>query len=69
MALAVRQEHPGGPRYQEARSYTFLVHSMKFARLAQMDDGRLVAIATGWLDKAQRNEADAEEEAPAQPAD
>ena len=42
---------------------------MKFARLAQMDGGRLVAIATGWLDKAQRNEADAEEEAPAQPAD
>ena len=69
MALAVRQEHPDGPRYQEALSYTFLVHSMKFARLAQMDDGRLVVIATGWLDKAQRNEADAEEEAPAQPAD
>ena len=65
----MRQEHPDGPRYQEARSYTFLVHSMKFARLAQMDDGRLVAIATGWLDKAQRNEADTEEEAPAQPAD
>ena len=26
MALAVRQEHPDGPRYQEALNYTFLVH-------------------------------------------
>ena len=56
MTIAVRQEHPGGPSYQEALSYTFLIHSMKFARLTQMDDGRLVMIATGWLEESPTEE-------------
>ena len=43
MKTAVRQEGPAplGPRYQEALTYTFLVHSMKFPRLTRLDDGRL----------------------------
>ena len=47
MTIAVRQEHPEGPGYQEALTYTFLIHSMRFARLTQMDTGRLVMISTG----------------------
>ncbi len=54
--LAVRQKHSAGPRYQEALSYTFLVHSMKFARVTQMDDGRLMMIASGWLEEGQNGE-------------
>jgi hypothetical protein len=46
--IVVRQEHPDGPRYQEATSYAFLVHSMKFASLCRAGDGRLVLVGTGW---------------------
>ncbi len=52
MKTPVRQEHLEGPRYQEALTYTFLVHSMKFARLTQMDSGRLVMIASGWIEES-----------------
>ena len=48
MRLAVRQHHPEGPTYQEAHSYTFLMHSMGFPRLARLGDGRIVLVATGW---------------------
>lgn len=47
--VVVRQDAPEGPRYQEARGYRFLVNSMKYPRLARMDDGRLFLAATGAL--------------------
>ena len=56
MKTPVRQEHPAGPIYQEALTYTFLVHSMKFARLTRMDSGRLVVIASGWLEASPTDE-------------
>ena len=56
MPIAVRREHPDGPTYQEGLSYTFLIHSMKFAGLTRMDNGRLVLVATGWLKDALRGE-------------
>lgn len=31
MPIAIRQEQPDGPSHQEGLSYTFLIHSMKFA--------------------------------------
>ena len=49
MPIAIRQEHPGGPAYQEGLSYTFLIHSMKFAGMVRMDDGQLLLMGTGWL--------------------
>ena len=48
MRMAVRQNHPDGPAYQEALSYTFLIHSMKFPRITRLGDGRIVLVATGW---------------------
>jgi len=50
MPIAIRQENPAGPVYQEGTSYTFLVHSMKFATICRLGDGRLAMIGTGWLD-------------------
>ncbi|MFH1006924.1 MAG: hypothetical protein V1800_05385 [Candidatus Latescibacterota bacterium] len=41
-SAVVRQEHPEGPRYQEAIGYTFLLFSAKFPSVARMGDGRLV---------------------------
>ena len=49
MPIAIRQEHPHGPRYQEGLSYTFLIHSMKFSKLTRLDDGRIILLSTGWL--------------------
>ena len=51
MMTPVRQEGgaDGPATYQEATTYTFLIHSMKFPRLTRLDDGRLFVIATGWL--------------------
>ncbi len=56
MPIAIRQEHPGGPTYQEGLSYTFLIHSMKFAGLTRMDNGRMVLVSTGWLKDPVREE-------------
>ncbi|MCP4817383.1 MAG: hypothetical protein GY888_33110, partial [Planctomycetaceae bacterium] len=50
MPIAIRQENRGGPVYQEGVSYTFLVHSMKFASMCRLGDGRIAMIGTGWLD-------------------
>jgi len=50
MTIAVRQMHPDGPTYQEALTYTFLIHSMKFAKLTRMNDGRLILLGTAWFD-------------------
>ena len=50
MPIAVRQETSAGPVYQEGISYTFLVHSMKFASMCRLGDGRIAMIGTGWLD-------------------
>lgn len=47
--VVVRRDAPDGPRYQEARGYRFLVNSMEYPRLAQLDDGRLFLSATGAL--------------------
>lgn len=47
--VVIRQNHPDGPSYQEAMGYTFLINSMKRPRLARMDSGRLVLVATAWL--------------------
>ena len=52
MPIAVRREVPGGPLYQEAVSYTFLVHSMKFASMCRLGDGRIALVGTGWVDGA-----------------
>ena len=52
MPIAIRQEHPDGSRYQEGVSYTFLVHSMKFASICRMGDGRIAMVGTGWVDGA-----------------
>ena len=56
MPIAIRQEHPGGPTYQEGLSYTFLIHSMKFAGLTRVDNGRMVLVSTGWLKDLVREE-------------
>lgn len=56
MPIAIRQEHPAGPSYQEGLSYTFLIHSMKFAGIARTDNGRLVLVASGWLKDPFREE-------------
>ena len=56
MPIAIRQEHPDGPTYQEGRTYTFLIHSMKFAGVVRRDDGRLILVGTGWLSNPSRLE-------------
>jgi len=56
MPIAIRQEHPDGPSYQEGLSYTFLIHSMKFAGITRLDNGRLVLVASGWLKDPLREE-------------
>ena len=56
MPIAIRRQHPGGPSYQEGLSYTFLIHSMKFAGLARMDNGHLLLVASGWLKNPLREE-------------
>ena len=50
MPIAIRQQHPVKPTYQEGVSYTFLVHSMKFAHMCRMGDGRIAMVATGWVE-------------------
>ena len=50
MPIAIRQEHPEGLRYQEGLSYTFLVHSMKFAAMCRLGDGTIAMVGTGWVD-------------------
>ncbi len=37
--------------YQEALGYTFMINSMKRPRLVRMHCGRLVLVATGWLNE------------------
>ena len=54
MPIAIRQEHPEGLRYQEGISYTFLVHSMKFASMCRMPDGTIAMVGTGWVDGTTR---------------
>tara|TARA_B100000686_G_C16729723_1_gene939917 strand:+ start:220 stop:1500 length:1281 start_codon:yes stop_codon:yes gene_type:complete len=54
MPLAVRQDHHRKPRYQEATSYTFLIHSAKFASMCRMEDGRIAMVITGWIDGADK---------------
>ena len=50
MPIAIRQQHPVKPTYQEGVSYTFLVHSMKFAHMCRLGDGRIAMVATGWVE-------------------
>ena len=50
MPIGIRQEYPGGLRYQEGISYTFLVHSMKFAAMCRLGDGTIAMVGTGWVD-------------------
>ncbi len=45
----VRQNDPGGAKYQEGLGYMFLVNSMKRPRMARLGDGRVVMSATAWL--------------------
>ena len=47
--VVVRQNDPGGPQYQEALGYTFLLNSPKYPGLCQMDDGTLVLTLTAAL--------------------
>lgn len=54
MPIAIRQEDPNGPRYQEGLSYTFLIHSMKFSKLARLDNGRIVLLSNGWIHKGDK---------------
>ena len=56
MPVAIRQEHTDGPTYQEGLSYTFLIHSMKFAGVVRLGTGRLFLVGTGWLRNSQRDE-------------
>ena len=49
MPIGIRQEHPGGLRYQEGISYTFLVHSMKFAAMCRLGDGSIAMVGTGCV--------------------
>jgi len=56
MPLAVRQQHPRRPTYQEAVSYTFLIHSMKFASMCRLGDGRIAMVGTGWVDGISQEE-------------
>ena len=56
MPIAVRQEGSEGPSYQEGISYTFLIHSMKFAAMCRLDDGRIAMLGTGWVDGAAKEE-------------
>ena len=51
-----RQQHPAGPRYQEGVSYTFLVHSMKFAAMCRLGDGRIAMVGTGWVSGSTKEE-------------
>ena len=50
MPITVRQQHPVAPTYQEGISYTFLVHSMKFASMCRIGDGRIAMVGTGWIE-------------------
>ncbi|MAV33870.1 MAG: hypothetical protein CMJ59_00295 [Planctomycetaceae bacterium] len=46
--VAVRQNGPDGPRYQEALGYRFLIYTAGFPGLCRMEDGRLVlTMSTG----------------------
>ncbi|MCH2126139.1 MAG: glycoside hydrolase [Pirellulaceae bacterium] len=56
MPIAIRQEGPQGPTYQEGSSYTFLVHSMKFASMCRLGDGRIAMAGTGWTSGANQEE-------------
>jgi len=56
MPIAIRRKHPEGSSYHEGRSYTFLIHSMKFAGVARLDNGRLVLVGTGWLKNPVKDE-------------
>ena len=56
MPIAVRQEGPKGPRYQEGVSYTFLIHSMKFASMCRLGDGRIAMLGTGWVEGTAKEE-------------
>ena len=56
MPIAVRQQHPDGPKYQEGVSYTFLVHSMKFAAMCRLGDGRIAMVGTGWVSGSTQEE-------------
>ena len=47
--VVVRQDDPGGPSYQEAPGYTFLINSPKYPGLVAMDDGKLVLTLSGAL--------------------
>ncbi len=47
--VAVRQNDPAGPRYQEAIGYSFLLNSPKYPGLCRMDDGTLVLTMTAAL--------------------
>ena len=50
MPITVRRESPAGkPTYQEAITYTFLLHSTKFASICRMADGRIAMVLTGWV--------------------
>lgn len=53
MSIAIRQEHPDRPTYQEGRSYTFLVNSMKFPKMTRLGDGRIVLMASAWLHRTE----------------
>ncbi len=54
MTTPVRRMDPKQPSYQEALTYTFLIHSMKFAKLARTDEGGLVLLASAQLQKSGR---------------
>ncbi len=47
--MVVRQNDPGGPKYQEALGYTFVLNSPKYPGLCKMDDGTLVLTMTAAL--------------------
>ncbi len=48
--VVVRQNDPGGPRYQEALGYRFLIYTAGFPGLCRMDDGKLVlTLSTGGV--------------------
>ena len=56
MPIAIRQLHPNQPSYQEGISYTFLVHSMKFASMCRLGDRRIAMVGTGWIDGVTKEE-------------
>jgi hypothetical protein len=47
--IVVRQNDPGGAKYQEALSYSFLLNAPKYPGLTKMDDGTLVLTLTAAL--------------------